>query len=245
MKTFACIASLATGLIALPAIAQPGPERPTIVVEGRGVAERAPDAFFIGGDLRGEGPDSVSALRALAAAQTRVTEGLNDFEGLSAGKLRTETVEVQPVYADNCAPNRRDDNACPVAAYAATMRFQFKGAPARLAGDAVSLAAELGARRVSITGAEVEDETALYAEANRLAFADARRQADTLAEASGQRIVRLLRVQDSDAQFPDYNSGALDEVVVTGSRIRPSVAIPVDQPPVEIERRLTVVFEIE
>lgn len=245
MKTIACIACLATVLGALPAIAQTEPGRPTITVEGRGVAARAPDAFFIGGDLRSEGVDSVSALRALAATQSRIFDGLNDFEGLSAGKLRTEAVEVQPVYADTCPPNRRDDNACPVAAYAATMRFQFKGAPASLAGDAVSLAAELGARRVSITGAEVEDESALRAEANRLAFADARRQADTLAAASGQRIVRLLRVQDADARFPDYSSGELDEVVVTGSRVRPSVAIPVDQPPVEIERRLTVVFETE
>lgn len=245
MKTIACIAGLATVLIALPAIAQTGAERPTIVVEGRGVAERTPDAFFIGGDLRGEGPDSVSALHALADAQTRVTEGLNDFEGLAAGKLRTQSVEVQPIYAGNCQPNRRDDDACPVTAWAATLRFQFKGAPASLAGNAVSLAAELGARRVSITGSEVEDETALRADANRLAFADARRQADTLAAASGQRIVRLLRVQDSNARFLEQDSGQIDEVVVTGSRIRPSVAIPVDQPPVRIETRLTVVFEIE
>lgn len=245
MKTFACIASLATALIALPAIGQTTAERPTIVVEGRGVAERAPDAFFIGGDLRGEGPDRVSALRALVAAQTRVTEGLNDLEGLTAGKLRTETVEVQPVYAGNCQPNRRDDDACPVSAYAATMRFQFKGAPASRAGDAVSLAAERGARRVSTTGSEVDDETALRADANRLAFADARRQADTLAAASGQRIVRLLKVQDSNARFPEHDSGQIGEVVVTGSRIRPSVAVQVDQPPVRIETRLTVVFEIE
>lgn len=245
MKNIASIAGLATVLIALPATAQTAVERPTIVVEGRGVAERAPDAFFIGGDLRGEGPDSVSALRALAAAQARVTEGLADFEGLAAGKIRTQTVEVQPVYAGNCQPNRRDDDTCPVTAYAATMRFQFKGAPASLAGNAVSLAAELGARRVSTTGTEVEDETALRADANRLAFADARRQADTLAAASGQRIVRILRVQDSNARFPDDNSGQVEEVVVTGSRVRPSVAIPVDQPPVRIETRLTVVFEIE
>lgn len=245
MKIIASIAGLAIMLVALPSAAQTAPERPTIVVEGRGVAERAPDAFFIGGDLRGEASDSVGALRALAAAQARVTGGLDALEGLAAGKLRTETVEVQPIFAGNCQPNRRDDDACPVTAYAATMRFQFKGAPASRAGDAVSLAAELGARRVSITGSEVDDETALRADANRLAFADARRQADTLAAASGQRIVRILRVQDSNARFPDHDTGQIGEVVVTGSRVRPSVAIPVDQPPVRIETRLTVVFEIE
>lgn len=245
MKAIATVAGLATALAALPAFGQTPAERPTIVVEGRGVAERAPDAFFIGGDLRGEGSDSVGALRALAATQRRVTEGLDDLEGLTAGKLRTQAVEVQPIFAGNCQPNRRDDDACPVTAYAATMRFQFKGAPAGRAGDAVSLAAELGARRVSITGSEVDDEAALRTDASRLAFTDARRQADTLAAASGQRIVGILRVQDSDARFPDHDSGEIDEVVVTGSRIRPSVALPVDQPPVQIETRLTVVFEVE
>lgn len=244
MKSVACVAVLVAAC-ALPAHAQSQPDRPTIVVEGRGVAEQAPDSFFIGGDLRGEGPDTVSALRALTTAQAQVTGGLDDMEGLTAGKLRTDAVSVEPVYAGNCQPNRRDDDACPVAAYAATMRFQFKGTPATSAGDAVSLAAELGARRVSTTGAEVEDETTLRAQANRLAFADARRQADTLAEASGQRIVRILRVQDSNARFPDRESGDVDEIVVTGSRVRPSVAIPVDQPPIRIESRLTVVFEIE
>ncbi|HZV84580.1 MAG TPA: SIMPL domain-containing protein [Brevundimonas sp.] len=125
------------------------------------------------------------------------------------------------------------------------MAFQFKGSPAASAGDAVSLAAEMGARNVSTTGADVEDETALRAEASRLAFADARMQADTLAQASGRRIIRVLRVQDANARLTDITSGEAGEIVVTGSRLRPSVAVPVDQPPIEVESRLTVVFEID
>lgn len=219
--------------------------RPVIVVQGRGVAERAPDAFFIGGDIRGEGRDSVEALRALTAVQGRITEGLSDMEGLTGGTIRTDSVSVEPVFAADCRPDRRDNDACPVSGYAARMRFQFKGSPAASAGNAVSLAAEMGARNVSTTGAELEDETALRAEASRLAFADAQRQADTLAQASGRRIVRVLRVQDSNARLADFKSGEVGEIVVTGSRVRATVAVPVDQPPIEVESRLTVVFEIE
>src|SRR5687768_595359 len=97
--------------------------RPIIVVQGHGVAERAPDAFFIGGEIRGEGRDSVEALRALTAAQTRITEGLSDMEGLTGGTIRTEEVSVEPTFADDC--RRRGDDACPVAGYSARMRFQF------------------------------------------------------------------------------------------------------------------------
>jgi hypothetical protein len=57
--------------------------------------------------------------------------------------------------------------------------------------------------------------------------------------------VRILRVQDANARDTVYDSGEADEIVVTGSRIRPTVAIAVDQPPVVIEARLNVVFEIE
>lgn len=219
--------------------------RPVIVVQGRGVAERAPDSFFIGGDIRGEGRDSVEALRAMTAAQTRITDGLSDMEGLTGGTIRTDAVSVEPLFAADCAPNRRDNDACPISGYSARMRFQFKGSPASAAGNAVSLAAEMGARNVSTTGAEVEDERALRAEASRLAFLDAQRQADTLASASGRRIVRVLRVQDANARLAELKSGEIGEIVVTGSRVRPSVAVSFDQPPIEVESRLTVVFEID
>ena len=119
------------------------------------------------------------------------------------------------------------------------------GAPASAAGNAVSLAAELGAQNVSTTGVHLEDDQALRMEASRLAFLDAERQAETLAAASGRRVVRILRVQDSNARMPEYEAGQVQDIVVTGSRVRPTVAIPVDQSPVRVEVRLNVAFEIE
>lgn len=247
MKRFTAAMFAVVLAAASPVLAQEAGDdtRPVIVVQGRGVAVRAPDAFFIGGDIRGEGRDSVEALTALTAAQARITAGLSDMEGLTGGTLRTESVSVEPLFAADCRPDRRDNDACPTNGYAARMRFQFKGTPASEAGNAVSLAAEMGARNVSTTGREIEDETALRTEASRLAFADAQRQADTLAQASGRRLVRVLRVQDANARLSEFNSGEVGELVVTGSRIRASVAVPVDQPPVRVEARLTVVFEIE
>ena len=233
-------------LIAAPAAAQQA-DPPTIVVQGRGVAESPPDSFFIGGQLRGQGADRVTALRALADVQARVTEGLEQLDGLTGARLRTESVSVAPVYAAGCTADsyERDEAGCRVSGYAANLRFQFKGAPASAAGNAVSLAAELGAQNVSTTGVHLEDDQALRAEASRLAFLDAERQAETLAAASGRRVVRILRVQDSNARMPEYEAGQVQDIVVTGSRVRPTVAIPVDQSPVRVEVRLNVAFEIE
>ncbi|MFC5342569.1 SIMPL domain-containing protein [Brevundimonas staleyi] len=232
--------------LASPAVAQEARfDGPVIVVEGRGTAERNPDDFFISGELRAHGPNQVAALQAIAAAQTRLTEGLADMDGLTAGRLRNQSFAVNPVSRDNCSETRRDEDACAIGAYSARMAFTFKGRPVDQAGNAASLAAELGATAVGVSGVEVEDRAALRAEANRLAFADARRQAETLAEASGQRITGIVRVQDRNARLGDNDSGAVDDVVVTGSRIRPTVAIPLAQPPVQAQATLTVVFSVE
>ena len=229
-----------------PVLAQE-PGVPTIVVQGVGTAESPPDSFFIGGALQGRGDDQVSALRALAEVQGRVTDGIQRLDGLTGARVRTDAVEVEPLYAQGCRADRYDAATAgsPINGYAARMRFQFKGAPASAAGNAVSLAAELGALNVSTTGTDLEDDDALRTEAHRLAFADAQAQAEALAAASGRRLGRILRIQNADARTGDYQPGAVEEIVVTGSRVRPTVALPVDQPPVSATVRLNVVFELQ
>jgi uncharacterized protein YggE len=88
----------------------------------------------------------------------------------------------------------------------------------------------------------------LRAEANRAAFADAQVQAERLSQASGRRLVGILRIQDPSAPRYGDNVGEamdIDEVVVTGSRIRQAVSIAVAPEPVETTARVIVVFEIE
>lgn len=236
-------------LIASAAVAQTVPPTPTIVVLGQGRAERLPDAFFIAGRIRGDGPDQIAALRALAETQGSLNQALTRLDDLTGARLRTDSVSVEPVYSGNCRNEGSDrdgeGDGCNVSGYVASVRFQFRGAPANLAGNAVSLAAELGARDVATSGVDIEDRAALKTEANRLAFADASAQAEALAVASGRRIVRILRVQDVNARGTESELAVVDDIVVTGSRIRPSVAISVDLPPVVVEARLNVVFEIE
>lgn len=244
-RFYIAVAALAL-LVAEPVAAQDDPSPSTLSVAGRGVAERAPDTFFIGAELIGRGTDQVSALRALAEIQARVSDGLNRLDGLTGGTLRTEEVSVEPVVSRECADQYRSDrSSCVPAAFTATMDIQFKGAPVSMSGDAVSLASELGAQRASATGQEVEDEAALRAQAARLAFVDARLQAEALAAASGRRLGRIIRIEDPAARPVERQSDSVQDIVVTGSRMRPSVAIPVEHPPVQVEAHVNVVFELE
>lgn len=250
MKTLACI-TIAAAAVAWPVAAQvfapnlPA-DRPTIVVVGSGSAERAPDTFSVKAAIEESGVNRDAALRAMDATQTRLMQGLVDMEGLTAVRLETEAFSVMPVMDPACEQPYGRDRDCPVVGYKATMPLLIVASPVARAGDAVSLASELGAASASLEDFSLTDTRELTSQANRAAFADAEQQARALADASGQRILRVLRVSDANARI--YATAGLvapEEVVVTGSRIRASVPITVAPPPVRVQSSISVVFEIE
>lgn len=242
---FAAAVLLLTGA---PALAQDEiTSRPSIIVVGEGRAEQAPDTFRVVADLEGRGATQVDALRQLAGTQDRLSADLQRLEGLETARLSTGLPQVEPTHSADCTGQRYggDEDNCPVTGYRAAMSVTLEGAPIARAGDAVSLAAERGARNARLESVFLAEDRGLQSQANQAAFADARRQADALAQASGQRVVRILRIQDPGTRTYAAPTMQIDEVVVTGSRIRPSVSLTVAPPPVRVTTRLTVVFEIE
>ena len=242
-----CAAAMAFSMLALPAMAQEIEARPSITVIGRGHVETPPDSFRMTAELEGRGADQVAALRALSAVQSRVGE-VEKLEGLKRARLTTGAPSVSPTFDPQCGGDRynRDADACPVVGYVASLAVTLEAGPVERAGDALSLASEQGARNASVQSFYLAEDASQTADAQRAAFADARRQADTLAAAAGQRIVRVLRLQNPDADrfATGYVANALAEVVVTGSR-RPSVALDVAPPPVRTEAQIVATFEIE
>lgn len=245
MKTLACVTALVVGL-AWPVAAQDSlAGRPTIIVTGTGTARAQPDQFRVEARVEGRGSTQPDALRALSASQSRLLEELPRLAGLTRGRVFTGEVSIDPISNDECRERSRRGEECPPQGYYARTAIVFEGAPAERAGDAVSLASQLGAAQASLDGYRLADPDTLRAAANRAAFDDAQAQARRLSEASGRRIVGILRIQDPTVARPDGNSVNMDDVVVTGSRIQSAVRINVAPQPVEITSRLTVVFEIE
>lgn len=244
MKTIVA-AVVATTLAAGAAQAQDFPaDRPTIIVVGVGEAERQAETFSVSVSVEGRGVDQVAALRALAATQSRVSEGLLALEGLSHGEITTRNLEVNPLYAADCRQQYDEPSGCPPTGYVVTSALTFEGQPVGRAGDAVSLASELGATRATFSEVDVVDRGALEAEARASAYGDAVRQAEALAQASGQRLVRPLRVMPERYNQPDFFGDDSSRIVVTGARI-PAVRLDVAPPPVTATARLTVLFESE
>jgi uncharacterized protein YggE len=245
MKTLACLTVIALAAAA-PSLAQDRtPEPSTIVVTGEAEVEAQPDRFVVDAAVQGRGDTQVEALRALAGAQSRLLNAWPRLEGLSSARATTGDISLEPRHDPACENTRREDS-CRIVAYIARTGVSLSGAPAELAGEAVSLASELGANSAHLDEYGLSDRSSLREQANRAAFEDARRQATLLAEASGRRLGRIVRIQDPTAARQGSDDAMqIDEVVVTGSRVRPAVSIEAAPEPVVVRARLTVVFEIE
>lgn len=240
------VALAVAGLAATPASAQDAPA--SIIIIGEGQVEAAPDTFSMSAEVEGRGADQAGAVREMTTVQTAVTEGVTHLRGLTSTRLTTGLPSVQPIYGPDCSSRSYGQpNPCPVTGYIATMTLSLEGQPAERGGDAVSLAAETGAKTARLTALSLSDERAFRRQAAQAAFADARRQADDIAEAAGQRVVRVVRVQDSDASNSVFVMGEN----LVGSDVDGNYGYVAPTPitlvpgPVSIRSRLSVTFEIQ
>lgn len=232
--------------VSTPLFAQDrAPEASTIVVTGEATAEGRPDSFTVDAGVQGRGATQTAALRELSETQARLLERWPRLDGLTTAEATTGNISIEPHRDPECESNARRDDSCPVLGYVAYSAVALTGAPAERAGDAVSLASDLGATSARLDEYDVSDRQALREQANRAAFEDARRQANLLASASGRRLGRLLRIQDPSAARYDGEAYDIEEVVVVGSRVRPAVSIAAAPEPIRVSARITVVFEIE
>jgi uncharacterized protein YggE len=187
--------------VAMPAIAAEAPT-PTINVVGNGRVERPADYAFLNFSLRGEGATSPEAIKALALAQARLEASLPKLPGKPATETRSFNLQIREVRAKGCENRgypQLTSGDCTVVGSIATQNFQLRVTPAAKAGDAASLVAQLGGADVNASGGGVTDEGALNDAAMRDAIADAKRQAQLIATASGVKLGPIQRVQDNQA----------------------------------------------
>ncbi|MBW4330822.1 SIMPL domain-containing protein [Stakelama sp. CBK3Z-3] len=235
-----------------PALAQEAPQHRTIVVQGHGSVKTKPDVATIAFSINGEGKTADAAAGDLAAKQKAVLGGI---EQLFGGTMAVETgnVQVQATRAGNCDINRYSPaklaaGECLITGYVASLDTTVRTAKTDDAATATGLAGRLGAINASVRGYDLQNDDGARKQATRAALADARNQAEAIAQGSGVTLGDIITVSSPMAS-------PVEDIVVTGARAvsappppppppPPPVRIDTSPAPIETHVTLNVVYAI-
>lgn len=239
--------------------AAPPPERPSVTVIGVGEAKKPAEYVLFSMTVRGEGATPVEAMKAMTASRAAIEGGVRSLKGVDKLETRTTTLNTQEVRDRKCDTGRPysqqptlNAGDCAVVGAVVTLQETLRLAPPKRLGDVLSMATQLGAKNATATGTGTDDDRPLADEAAAKAFADARRQAETIAKAAGLRLGPVLRAQNQQAAYSPLGAIASSRTIEQQPpppppAVPPVLAAPVDltTQPIVREARLVVTFALE
>ncbi len=204
MSRLPLVPLLAAFLLAAPAGAQEAPR--TISVSGEGVAMRAPDSAAITLGVQETRETAVEAMNAASDGAEGVIAALRHI-GIPEADIATTDISLGPVYR-----HRRDADGVTepeVSGYRATNELRVTVRALDKLGEAIGVATSAGGNTVSSISFETSSHEEAMDEARRRAVQDARRRAETLAEAAGAKLGPILSmVETMSGPSPRYRMEA-------------------------------------
>ena len=161
-----------------------------LTVGGQGQAITQPDLATINLGVSTRAATAAEAMATNAEAQAKVIETLK-AEGIEARDIQTAGLNLTPVmdYSDNGQPPK-------LTGYAAQNSVTVRVRDIAGLGTVLDKLIASGANEVSGITFSREDMTATEDEARMKAVADARRRAETMAEAAGMKLGPLMALSD-------------------------------------------------
>ena len=182
-----------------PALAQQPPAPPPvparIEVGGEGTAYRAPDLAVTQLTVMRNGATAADALAEANEAIASVTKAMGEL-GIEKRDLQTAGFQISPQYQYDNQPNGQQQSPPKVVGYEVRNSLSVKVRDLAKLGDVLDRAVQLGVNEGGSIDFQIDDASAISNEARRLAVADARKRAETLAEASGLKLGRVILIQD-------------------------------------------------
>lgn len=164
----------------------------SIVVTGNGSVSTTPDRAQLSLGVSTDAKTASAALRANSAEMTKVIAALK-AQGIAAADIRTDVVSLSTRYTSS---------GDTIVGYTATNFVTATIRDLAKAGPAIDAAVDAGANQVSGPNLVRSDQTALYRAALRVAIADAKGKAETIARASGLHLRRITDVTESGGPTP-------------------------------------------
>ena len=201
-----------------------------IEVTGTGEVKYMPDVATIGYTIRGEGPTSDDAVRAMTASAARIDAAIHAID--AAAEPKTSDVRIIEVRSTDCkaqsyGPPQLSTGACAISGYVATQSVVLRTALIKESGTLVGLVGRAGGQSPRIEGFTVRDSRPQQQQAIAAALADAAMKATVIAAASHVQLGPILNVTSgprNDAQ----------QIVLSGVRVA-APAPPPPPPPVPVK----------
>ncbi len=194
------LAVLSALALVAPAAASADDTTPTLKLQGTGVAFVTPDVATLDIGVR-SGSHLRASARSKANARTR-----NVVAAPVAGGVARTDIQTSGVRLERVRVGRRPF-------YLASNAIQVRVTPIATLGTLIDAATKAGADAVDGPSFDFSDPSAGRAEAARNALADARRRADDMAAAAGQRVTGVRSIVVDPGEGPssfasDSASGA-------------------------------------
>lgn len=202
---------LAAVVLAVPAMAAAEPIQPRIVVTGEGEASVAPDMALLSLSVMREAASAREALDANNAAMTAVTEAIKLF-GIADRDLQTAGLQIMPRYDYTNKPDGTQE--AKLVAYQVTNTLSVRVRDLVKTGEILDKAVSLGVNQGGNITFANDDPSAIITEARKKAVAEATAKANTLADAAGVKLGRVVEITDQSyaAQPMPIEAKAFDRV---------------------------------
>jgi len=239
MRTSMHVAALILALAAPGAAQQPGCDRRTISVNGRGEVKADPDLALLHFAVETTAATAAAAAEQNAQISGKVGAALKAM--IAAGdKIQTTSYSLQPRYDSP----RRDAGEVPaepkIVGYIATNEVQVETSAIANAGKLIDAAIAAGANRVSNLSFTLRDRNEYVRKALDQAGAEAKAQADAAAHALNVRIKQII---SATTMAPPIIQPRVYEGF--GRAAMAQANTPVEPGEVSVWAELNVVYEIE
>ena len=221
------------------------PVPPRIEVTGYGEVKTAPDVATITYMVRGEGPTSDDAVRAMIASAARINAGIAAVD--PSANPQTSEVKVAAVRGSDCkdreyGQQQLSTGACAISGYVATDSVTLHTLDVKDAGTIVGAIGRANGLDPRISSFDLRDNRAEQQQAIEAAVADATTKAAAIAAAMHVRLGALLNVTSGPRTDKQ-------QIIVSGSRITranalPAIAVPILPEPITTTSYVTVAYTV-
>lgn len=178
--------------------AQERPDPRTITVSAQGMIEREPEVGVVLLAVESEAQNARAAAEVNAELMTRLVAALR-AAGVPERNIRTISYELRPEYRRQTEQTREPPT---IASYRAINMVQVRVDTVARLGRIIDTGIASGANRVASVNFRLRDAHAAHIEAVAMATRNARREAEAVAEAAGERLGPVLSINTGGYHAP-------------------------------------------